>query len=110
VDLEEAVIGVRLARQQRLELALRRLVAQRGERGFRVAASSNARSMARTRLIACSSRVRSRISACALPESDQRSGFSAAAFSSSSRRSALSQSKMPPQQRERLLDFVDQGL
>jgi hypothetical protein len=36
-----------------------------------------------------------------------RSGASARAFSSSSLTVALSQSKMPPQQRERLLDVID---
>src|SRR3974377_1276532 len=36
-------------------------------------------------------------------------GSSALAFSSSSRRSALSQSKMPPQQVDRLLDFADRA-
>src|SRR5690606_7176416 len=37
----------------------------------------------------------------------QRVGFSASAFSSSSRRSALSQSKMPPQQRQRRSNLAD---
>jgi hypothetical protein len=52
--------------------------------------------------------VRSRITFCARSASFQSSGFSAAAFSSSSRRSASSQSKMPPQQGERLLDVFGQ--
>ena len=54
-----------------------------------------------------SSRLRSRISVCARCGSFQKSGASALAFSSSRRRTALSQSKMPPQQGERLLDLVD---
>src|SRR5690606_21057836 len=53
-----------------------------------------------------SSLVRSRISACAFSGSFQRSGSSDFAFSSSRRLRAESQSKMPPQQRERLLDFI----
>jgi len=52
--------------------------------------------------------VRSRITCWARAPSFQRSGLSAAAFSSSSRRSALSQSKMPPQQGQRLLDLLSQ--
>src|SRR5215469_8008983 len=48
-----------------------------------------------------SSRVRSRISDCARLLSFQRLGSSTAAFSSARRRVALSQSKMPPQQRQR---------
>jgi hypothetical protein len=51
--------------------------------------------------------VRSRIIACAADASDQKSAASDLAFSSSRRRSAASQSKMPPQQCERLLDIVD---
>jgi len=39
-----------------------------------------------------------------------RLGSSAAAFSSSSRFLARSQSKMPPQQADRLLDFIDPEL
>jgi hypothetical protein len=40
----------------------------------------------------------------------QRSALSASAFSSASRRVEASQSKMPPQQSNGLLDRIDQGL
>jgi hypothetical protein len=40
----------------------------------------------------------------------QSEGSSAFAFSSSSRRCAVSQSKMPPQQCQRLLDLLGDGL
>jgi hypothetical protein len=50
--------------------------------------------------------VRSRITFWARSPSFQSSGSSAARFSSSSRSSARSQSKMPPQQDERLLDLI----
>jgi hypothetical protein len=50
---------------------------------------------------------RSRISFCAAWASFQIEGSSARAFSSSRRRLATSQSKMPPQQGDGLLDFVD---
>jgi hypothetical protein len=43
---------------------------------------------------------------CAASASFQRFGSSALAFSSARRRWALSQSKMPPQQPDRLLGFV----
>jgi hypothetical protein len=39
----------------------------------------------------------------------QRLGSSACRFSSASRARALSTSKMPPQQCDRLLDFLDDG-
>ena len=61
---------------------------------------------ARWRSTASASRVRSRITFWARSESFQSSGFSASAFSSSSRRTASSQSKMPPQQGQRLLDLL----
>jgi hypothetical protein len=47
---------------------------------------------------------------CALSGFSQSAGSSARAFSSSSRSFAASRSKMPPQQFERLLDFVDEIL
>jgi hypothetical protein len=47
---------------------------------------------------------------CAAVESFQNLGSSAFAFSSSSRRRADSGSKMPPQQRQRLLDLLGDGL
>ena len=53
---------------------------------------------------------RSRISFCAAVGSFQMAGSSALAFSSSRRRSDLSQSKMPPQQGDGLLDVVDAAL
>jgi len=46
----------------------------------------------------------------AVAESFQNAGSSAALFSSASRRVAVSTSKMPPQQSERLLDVIDEGL
>jgi hypothetical protein len=49
----------------------------------------------------------SRRVACALAWSLHSDGSAAAAFSSSRRLSALSQSKMPPQQLQRLLDGGD---
>jgi len=52
--------------------------------------------------------VRSRISAWARAASFQSSGFSASAFSSARRFCALSQSKMPPQQGQALLDLLGQ--
>jgi hypothetical protein len=45
------------------------------------------------------------MTAWARSESFQSSGFSAAAFSSARRSTALSQSKMPPQQGQTLLDL-----
>jgi hypothetical protein len=53
---------------------------------------------------------RSRISFCAFSGEFQKSGLSTAAFSSARRCCALSQSKMPPQQADHLLDFIDGGL
>jgi len=47
---------------------------------------------------------------CAAAASFQRAGSSARAFSSASLRTALSQSKKPPQQRERFLDLIDNRL
>jgi hypothetical protein len=47
---------------------------------------------------------------CARAGSFQRFGSSTAAFSSARRFWDLSQSKMPPQQAQRLLDLVDLGL
>ncbi|AQS84257.1 hypothetical protein A0U92_05120 [Acetobacter aceti] len=52
------------------------------------------------------SSVRSRIIFCAASASFQRSGSSARLFSSASLPWATSQSKMPPQQRNRLLDLL----
>jgi hypothetical protein len=46
---------------------------------------------------------------CALAGSFQNSGASTSAFSSASRLCALSQSKMPPQQPDGLLDGIDLG-
>jgi len=57
--------------------------------------------------MAASSRWRSRIIFCAAAGSFQIEESSALAFSSSRRRTDLSQSKMPPQQADRLLDFAD---
>jgi len=57
--------------------------------------------------MALSSFWRSRISFCAACASFQMAGSSALAFSSSRRRLAASQSKMPPQQGDGLLDFVN---
>jgi hypothetical protein len=54
--------------------------------------------------------VRSRISAWARSASFQSWGFSAAAFSSARRSTAWSQSKMPPQQGETLLDLFGEML
>src|SRR5712671_5102006 len=54
-----------------------------------------------------SRRLRSRMRFCAVCASFQNCGDSDLAFSSSSRRTDLSQSKMPPQQGERLLDLFD---
>jgi hypothetical protein len=54
--------------------------------------------------------LRSRITFWARSLEFQRFGSSAAAFSSSSRFLARSQSKMPPQQADHLLDFIDKGL
>jgi len=56
--------------------------------------------------MALSSFWRSRISFCAAAGSFQIAGSSARAFSSSRRRRATSQSKMPPQQGDGLLDIV----
>lgn len=50
---------------------------------------------------------RSRVIFCALVESFQKSGSSTRLFSSSSRLMETSQSKMPPQQPDRLLDGLD---
>src|SRR5258706_5773069 len=54
-----------------------------------------------------SRRLRSRMRFCAVCASFQNCGDSDLTFSSSSRRTDLSQSKMPPQQGERLLDLFD---
>ncbi|RXT21963.1 hypothetical protein B5U98_16095 [Bosea sp. Tri-39] len=58
-------------------------------------------------MIWSSSEVRSRISFCAVSASFQKSGPSESAFSSARRRCATSQSKMPPQQSNRLLGVVE---
>jgi len=50
---------------------------------------------------------RSRVIFCAVVESFQKSGCSTFALSSLRRRVDLSQSKMPPQQPDRLLDGLD---
>ncbi|PYD73939.1 hypothetical protein CFR74_02655 [Novacetimonas hansenii] len=50
------------------------------------------------------------MSFCAASASFHRSGSSTRLFSSARRSVATSQSKMPPQQRHRLLDLVIQGL
>jgi hypothetical protein len=47
------------------------------------------------------------MSFCARSGEFQKEGFSTAAFSSASRCFARSQSKMPPQQADHLLDFID---
>jgi hypothetical protein len=59
-------------------------------------------------MLVCS-RVRSRIMAWAAAASFQSAGSSARWFSSSRRVTATSQSKMPPQQRDGLLDLFGQG-
>jgi hypothetical protein len=51
--------------------------------------------------------VRSRISFCAFSASFQKSGPSESALSSARRRCATSQSKMPPQQSDRLLGVIE---
>jgi hypothetical protein len=53
---------------------------------------------------------RSRISFCAAAASFHSAGSSARLFSSARRASATSQSKMPPQQRDGLLDLFVQGV
>src|SRR3954447_12343801 len=57
-----------------------------------------------------SSRLRSRNTFWAPSGSSQSFGSSARSFSSARRRFATSQSKMPPQQRQRLRDVVDDRL
>ena len=56
--------------------------------------------------MASASRVRSRITPWARSESFQSSGSSATEFSSARRPTAWSQSKMPPQQGQTLLDLL----
>jgi hypothetical protein len=65
--------------------------------------------MSLTAAVAVSSCLRSRSSACAFFGSFQSDGSSESALSSSSRFSARSQSKKPPQQHQRLLDFGGDG-
>jgi len=65
--------------------------------------------MSLTAPMAASSCLRSRSSACAFLASFQSDGSSESVLSSSSRLSARSQSKKPPQQHERLLDFLGDG-
>ena len=126
VDFDVAVVGVGLAGQQAFDLAPLRLVGQRAQRrrrlgdhrrvalglgeldqfqrvgdiGFELAHA----------LHRPASRLRSRISFCAAAASFHSVGSSARLFSSARRASATSQSKMPPQQRDRLLDLVVQGV
>jgi len=76
---------------------------------IRVEASSSSCSSDLTTLIAFSSWARSRCSPCAFCGSLQKLGSLASAFSSSRRRTALSQSKMPPQQLQGLLDLGRYG-
>src|SRR5690625_3545591 len=77
---------------------------------IRVRASSRSCSSLRKPSIPSSSEPRSRISFCAASASFQRLGSSERAFSSSSRLTALSQSKMPPQQGQRLPNVVHRRL
>ena len=119
VGLEVAVVAVGLAREQRIEARPARPRGQRAHRrdgvvDHRLVALSRAHLReldvvgSRKPPIAESSRVRSRITACAAWGSSHSAGSSARAFSAASRSSAVSQSKTPPQQRQRLLDLVGQ--
>ena len=127
VDLDVAVVAVGLAGQQAFDLAPLRLLGQRAQRRQRRRppsprrprprparsvrrVSATSRSSVRTPSIAVASRLRSRITLCAAAASFQRSGSSARAFSSSRRATATSQSKMPPQQRDGLLDLFVKGV
>src|SRR5689334_3645125 len=77
---------------------------------IRPCASPSSFSRLRTAASEVSSLWRSRISFCASCGLFQMAGSSDLAFSSSSRRVALSQSKMPPQQGDGLLDLFDGAL
>src|ERR1700687_2835973 len=77
---------------------------------IRPSASPSSFCRLRTADNAVSSLWRSRIRFCAFCGLFQMEGSSDLAFSSSSRRVALSQSKMPPQQGDRLLDLFDVAL
>ena len=125
MDFDIGVVAVRLARQQRLELAPLALGLQPledaealllGGRSPSISPSSTsvaASSMSRCILASAPSRsssmVRSRISFCAASGSFHRPESSALAFSSARRRVAASTSKMPPQQPHGLLDVFDKG-
>ena len=126
VDFEIAVVGVGLAGKQRFELAPRHLGLQALERGFRlgdglvvifgfaqldqVSWSASSCSMRPSALSRSSSASRSRIRAGRAPGRSRDAGSSASLFSSARRRCAVSTSKMPPQQRHRLLDLFDKFL
>ncbi len=127
MDLEIAVVGVGLARQQAFELAPGGLGAQLFERSPRPRRRSRLRprprpirsARARPRPRArCADSPKSRGRAgCARAAafapragSSHRRGFSASAFSSARRRVAVSQSKMPPQQRQRPSDVAGRRL
>ena len=99
------------ALQRRLGLGddRRRRPRPRRARSARPGRRARARA-ARRRRSGSSSCWRSRITFCARSGEFQRLGSSAAAFSSARRVLARSQSKMPPQQADRLLDLVDDRL
>src|SRR3974390_1179199 len=69
--------------------------------------SENSCSMRPMALSRSSNASRSRITRCPRARSFQRLGFSASLFNSARRRCAVSTSKMPPEQRERLLYLFD---
>ena len=73
-------------------------------------ASATSVSSLRTPSMAEAIWLRSRISFCAAAASFHSAGSSARLFSSARRASATSQSKMPPQQRDGLLDLFVQGV
>ena len=126
MDFQIAVVGVGLARQHGFQPhAARRACCSASMASFprpaTIAASFSASAISISRVAsassfssprdgadsAVSSFWRSRISFWAAAGSFQSAGSSALAFSSSRRRQAVSQSKMPPQQGEGLLDVVD---
>ena len=114
MNFEIAVVGVGLARQQRLQFAPRHLGAQPLERGFRLAdgffvffgfAELDHGELVVELLLDAADGVELVVERVALAHhalrarwSFQRSGSSASLFSSARRRVAVSTSKMPPQQ------------
>ncbi len=127
VDLDIAVVAVGLAGQQAFDLAPLRLLGQPraarrsprppSRRRPRPRPSRSVRACRRPRLPACArprspaaSWLRSRIIVWAAAASFHSAGSSARLFSSSRRASATSQSKMPPQQRDGLLDLFVEGV